>query len=191
MHYHRIVASRFTRSWLQEVSQMRCCDWRPTEYVIDGGPLGHSAHKLQNTHQQVKTKIYERMGEWSEMFRRDPDLGIMDQAYMKLKTQSMHEPRESAYWIVTDQVLRSTSSATVKTNEARHHRHRPPEGRRRTTDGACALTQGQDIQQRPDLQLTNGSRRRTIPFPAHLLRHNRRHSLPCPSSLRLQAFRAR
>jgi len=29
------------------------------------------------------------MGEWAEMFKRDPDLGIMDQAYMKLKTQSV------------------------------------------------------------------------------------------------------
>jgi len=28
------------------------------------------------------------MGEWSQMFRSNPDLGIMDQAYMKLKTQS-------------------------------------------------------------------------------------------------------
>ena len=44
---------------------------------------------MQNTHTQVKAKILERMGEWSEMFARDPDLGIMEQAYMRLKTQSM------------------------------------------------------------------------------------------------------
>ena len=44
---------------------------------------------IQNTHQQVKAKILERMGEWSEEFSKDPDLGIMDQAYMKLKSQSM------------------------------------------------------------------------------------------------------
>lgn len=42
----------------------------------------------RNTHQQVKTRILERMAEWTEMFRRDPDLGIMEGAYMKLKTQS-------------------------------------------------------------------------------------------------------
>ena len=42
----------------------------------------------QNTHQQVKGKILERMAEWTEMFSKDPDLGIMEQAYMKLKTQS-------------------------------------------------------------------------------------------------------
>lgn len=42
----------------------------------------------RNTHQQVKTKIIERMAEWSEEFSKDPDLGIMDQAYMKLKTQN-------------------------------------------------------------------------------------------------------
>ena len=43
----------------------------------------------RNTHQQVKAKILERMGEWTDMFARDPDLGIMSGAYMKLKSQSM------------------------------------------------------------------------------------------------------
>lgn len=42
----------------------------------------------RNTHQQVKAKILERMAEWTEMFARDPDLGIMEQAFMKLKSQS-------------------------------------------------------------------------------------------------------
>lgn len=28
------------------------------------------------------------MGEWTEMFKSNPDLGIMEQAYMKLKSQS-------------------------------------------------------------------------------------------------------
>jgi len=37
----------------------------------------------------VKAKILERMEEWTEMFAKDPDLGIMEQAYMKLKSQSM------------------------------------------------------------------------------------------------------
>lgn len=44
----------------------------------------------QNTHQQVKTKILERMGEWSEMFKKDHDLGVMEQQYMKLKSQSIN-----------------------------------------------------------------------------------------------------
>ena len=43
---------------------------------------------LQNTHTQVKAKILERMAEWSDMFSRDPDLGIMEQAHLKLKSQS-------------------------------------------------------------------------------------------------------
>lgn len=43
----------------------------------------------RNTHQQVKAKILERMAEWADMFAKDPDLGIMEQAYSKLKTQSM------------------------------------------------------------------------------------------------------
>ncbi|EED23352.1 SH3 domain protein [Talaromyces stipitatus ATCC 10500] len=42
----------------------------------------------RNTHQQVKSKILERMEEWTEMFSSNPDFGIMDQAYMKLKTSN-------------------------------------------------------------------------------------------------------
>ncbi|KAF3389459.1 Class E vacuolar protein-sorting machinery protein hse1 [Penicillium rolfsii] len=42
----------------------------------------------RNTHQQVKSKILERMQEWTEMFSSNPDFGIMEQAYMKLKTQN-------------------------------------------------------------------------------------------------------
>jgi signal transducing adaptor molecule len=42
----------------------------------------------QNTHQQVKSKILECMEDWTEMFASNPDFGIMEQAYMKLKTQS-------------------------------------------------------------------------------------------------------
>ncbi|KAJ4298941.1 ESCRT-0 subunit protein hse1 [Kalmusia sp. IMI 367209] len=42
----------------------------------------------RNTHQQVKAKILERMAEWSEMFAKDPDLGIMQGAYEKLKSQN-------------------------------------------------------------------------------------------------------
>lgn len=41
----------------------------------------------QNTHQQVKSKILERMEDWTEMFSSNPDFGIMEQAYMKLKSQ--------------------------------------------------------------------------------------------------------
>lgn len=42
----------------------------------------------RTTHQQVKAKILERMGEWTEMFSKNPDLGIMEGAYMKLKAQN-------------------------------------------------------------------------------------------------------
>jgi signal transducing adaptor molecule len=33
------------------------------------------------------------MGEWAENFSNDPDLGIMEQAYSKLRSQSRHYPR--------------------------------------------------------------------------------------------------
>ncbi|KAI0097238.1 hypothetical protein GGR51DRAFT_541449 [Nemania sp. FL0031] len=39
----------------------------------------------RNTHQQVKAKILERMKEWSDMFSSDADLGIMYDAYFRLK----------------------------------------------------------------------------------------------------------
>jgi signal transducing adaptor molecule len=39
----------------------------------------------RNTHQQVKAKILERMKEWSDMFKQDADLGIMYDAYYRLK----------------------------------------------------------------------------------------------------------
>jgi len=39
----------------------------------------------RNTHNQVKAKILERMKDWSDMFKSDPDLGIMYDAYYRLK----------------------------------------------------------------------------------------------------------
>ncbi|KAH9885486.1 hypothetical protein F4778DRAFT_774282 [Xylariomycetidae sp. FL2044] len=39
----------------------------------------------RNTHQQVKAKILERMKDWSDMFSKDADLGIMYDAYYRLK----------------------------------------------------------------------------------------------------------
>lgn len=39
----------------------------------------------RNTHTQVKAKILERMSDWSDMFKSDPDLGIMYDAYFRLK----------------------------------------------------------------------------------------------------------
>lgn len=39
----------------------------------------------RNTHTQVKAKILERMKDWSDMFKADPDLGIMYDAYYRLK----------------------------------------------------------------------------------------------------------
>ncbi|KAH8154136.1 uncharacterized protein LAJ45_01904 [Morchella importuna] len=42
----------------------------------------------RNTHPTVKAKILERMAEWSEMFSKEPDLGIMEGAYNKLKSQN-------------------------------------------------------------------------------------------------------
>jgi signal transducing adaptor molecule len=51
------------------------------------------------THPKVKAKIVERMAEWAEMFAGNPDLGIMEQAYMKLKMQSRWSP---GVWLGAD-----------------------------------------------------------------------------------------
>jgi signal transducing adaptor molecule len=39
----------------------------------------------RNTHTQVKAKILEKMKDWSDMFSKDADLGIMYDAYFRLK----------------------------------------------------------------------------------------------------------
>ncbi|EME88096.1 uncharacterized protein MYCFIDRAFT_213144 [Pseudocercospora fijiensis CIRAD86] len=41
----------------------------------------------RTTHGQVKQKVLERMGSWSEEFKSSPELGIMEQAYQKLRVQ--------------------------------------------------------------------------------------------------------
>ncbi|KAJ5596124.1 hypothetical protein N7450_002582 [Penicillium hetheringtonii] len=58
----------------------------------------------RNTHQQVKSKILERMEEWTEMFSSNPDFGIMEQAYMKLKTQNpnLQPPSKPVKQRITD-----------------------------------------------------------------------------------------
>ncbi len=59
----------------------------------------------RNTHTQVKAKILERMNEWSEMFKADPDLGIMYDAYFRLKQSNptLHPPSAPQKNSLTDQ----------------------------------------------------------------------------------------
>ncbi|KAF3936977.1 hypothetical protein ABW19_dt0208593 [Dactylella cylindrospora] len=58
----------------------------------------------RNTHQAVKTKILERMEEWVEMFSKNPNLGIMEQAYIRLKSQnpSLQAPSKPTKSAITD-----------------------------------------------------------------------------------------
>lgn len=48
----------------------------------------------RNTHTQVKAKILERMKDWSDMFSKDAELGIMYDAYYRLKqtNPALHHP---------------------------------------------------------------------------------------------------
>ncbi|KAK3984091.1 autophagy-related protein 13 [Cladorrhinum sp. PSN332] len=59
----------------------------------------------RNTHNQVKAKILERMKEWSDMFKSDPDLGIMYDAYFRLKQSNptLHPPSAPQKNSLTDQ----------------------------------------------------------------------------------------
>ncbi|EPS41455.1 hypothetical protein H072_4642 [Dactylellina haptotyla CBS 200.50] len=58
----------------------------------------------RNTHQTVKSKILERMEDWTEMFSKDQSLFIMEQAYIKLKNQnpSLQAPVKPTKNIITD-----------------------------------------------------------------------------------------
>lgn len=78
---HRELASRSFTDALLRLANDRVSHLRQEETDV-------RLMRDQNTHQQVKGKILERMAEWTEMFQRDSDLGIMEQAYMKLKNQS-------------------------------------------------------------------------------------------------------
>ncbi|KAG4028358.1 hypothetical protein MFRU_022g00780 [Monilinia fructicola] len=57
----------------------------------------------RNTHQQVKAKILERMAEWAGTFK-DPDLGIMNDQYHRLKSQNpnLHPPSAPSKSRLTD-----------------------------------------------------------------------------------------
>ncbi|KAI5849760.1 hypothetical protein BZA05DRAFT_436990 [Tricharina praecox] len=48
----------------------------------------------RNTHQAVKSGILQKMADWSEMFRNDPGLGVMEQAFNRLKSANpnIHPP---------------------------------------------------------------------------------------------------
>ncbi len=58
----------------------------------------------RNTHQQVKGKILERMREWADMFSKDEDLGIMHEAYHRLKQTNpqLQPPSAPKKSILTD-----------------------------------------------------------------------------------------
>ncbi|KAH0492841.1 hypothetical protein TgHK011_007771 [Trichoderma gracile] len=59
----------------------------------------------RNTHQQVKSKILEKMHEWSDMFSSDADLGIMNDAFHRLKQSnpSLQPPSAPRKQGLTDQ----------------------------------------------------------------------------------------
>lgn len=59
----------------------------------------------RNTHQQVKSKILEKMHEWSDMFSSDTDLGIMSDAFHRLKQSnpSLQPPSAPQKQGLTDQ----------------------------------------------------------------------------------------
>ncbi|KAI5813114.1 hypothetical protein BZA77DRAFT_322407 [Pyronema omphalodes] len=58
----------------------------------------------RNTHATVKSKCLEKMAEWTEMFKNDPGLGIMEQAYSRVKSANpnIHPPSKPTKREITD-----------------------------------------------------------------------------------------
>jgi signal transducing adaptor molecule len=79
---HAELASRaFTDQLLRLVGDRVC---------LDDCAQGIAANVVQNTHATVKSKCLEKMAEWTEMFKNDPGLGIMEQAYSRVKSASAY-----------------------------------------------------------------------------------------------------
>lgn len=57
------------------------------------------------------------MEEWTQMFSSNPDFGIMEQAYMKLKTTSEDPVLHYQYWVRL-MISRPQFAATLETRQA-------------------------------------------------------------------------
>lgn len=92
----------------------------------------------QNTHQQVKSKILERMEEWTKMFSSNTELGIMEQAYMKLKAQSTL----TGHVLFIDKTLtrpRSQPATSAGSRKETNHRLRQTERGGRAANGPAII----------------------------------------------------
>ncbi|KAH0562744.1 hypothetical protein GP486_002593 [Trichoglossum hirsutum] len=113
----------------------------------------------KNTHQLVKTKILEHMAEWTEMFSRDPDLGIMEQQYMKLKSQNpnLHPPSKPHKREITDvdrrkeeEELQMALALSIKDKAAAAHAMASKPGQASRTAGAAESAKGKaPVQSQP------------------------------------------
>lgn len=58
----------------------------------------------RNTHQAVKAKVLEKMSDWTAMFSINADLGIMEQAYNRLKSTNprIHAPSKPNKRVITN-----------------------------------------------------------------------------------------
>ncbi|KAH0545249.1 ESCRT-0 subunit protein hse1 [Glutinoglossum americanum] len=105
----------------------------------------------RNTHQQVKAKILEHMAEWTEMFSRNPDLGIMEQQYMKLKSQNpnLHPPSKPHKREITDidrkkeeDELQMALALSIKDKAAAAHAFASKAGQASEASGSAESTKG-------------------------------------------------
>jgi hypothetical protein len=151
----------------------------------------------RNTHQQVKAKILERMSEWSEMFSRDPDLGIMQGAYNKLKSQSRSLGREACIAVLTHS--RSQLASAIETPEDTDIRVRTSERGGGAADGTGNVDTRVEGCCSCNRQVERSSRRRyrcqlelpTCPNPgASPARNDCGDSFTSARTVRLPAFRA-
>lgn len=136
------------------------------------------------------------------MFKKNPDLGIMEQAYIKLKSQSTIDATKNT--IPTLLTLRRSQSLPTRcAHETADHKCRSAEGGGRTTDGTRSINQGQtrdvaglrkETRSGSRSSIIDGSRRAVSTDSTNTTRVTRddsRHGLASTGTIRLSTFRAR
>jgi signal transducing adaptor molecule len=127
----------------------------------------------RNTHTQVKAKILERMKEWSDMFKSDPALGIMYDAYYRLKQsnptlQPPSAPQKNSLTELDRQKEEEELQMALKLSLQEEERKKKPAqaaaGPSGTgaTAGAGAAAQQQEQQATPGQPMPSGTTAATV-----------------------------
>ncbi|MCJ1369525.1 ESCRT-0 subunit protein hse1 [Loxospora ochrophaea] len=113
-----------------------------------------------------RSKILERMAEWTEMYSKDPGLGVMEQAYMKLKSQNpnLHPPSKPTKRQITD-VDRQKEEEELQRALALSVQDKTPAGQSRTqqqNQASSSSTAASSKQTAPSQPLPAGTTAATV-----------------------------